>query len=49
MAIFPEDRAVPVMDCDIVQIRLSELQLYRPPAMGCLLADLSTVGSVATG
>ncbi len=34
MAIFPEDRAVPVMDCDIVQIRLSELQLYRPRQWG---------------
>jgi hypothetical protein len=34
MAIFPEGRAVPVMDCDIVQIRLSELQLYRPRQWG---------------
>jgi DDE family transposase len=34
MAIFPEDRAVPVMDCDIVQVRLSELQLYRPRQWG---------------
>ena len=39
MAIFPEGRAVPVMDCDIVQIRLSELQLYRPRQWGaCWLA-----------
>jgi hypothetical protein len=34
MAIFPEDRAVPVMDWDIVQLRLSELQLYRPRQWG---------------
>jgi hypothetical protein len=39
LAIFPEDRTLPVLDCDIVQIRLSELQLHRPRQWGaCWLA-----------
>jgi hypothetical protein len=33
------DRALPVLDCDIVRIRLSELQLHRPRQWGaCWLA-----------
>jgi Transposase DDE domain len=39
MAIFPEDRAAPGLDCDVVQIRLSRLQLHRPRQWGaCWLA-----------
>jgi hypothetical protein len=39
MAIFPEDRAVPALDCDVVQIRLSSLPLHRPRQWGaCGLA-----------
>src|SRR5947199_4342890 len=39
MAIFPEDRAAPSLDCDVVQIRLSRLQLHRPRQWGaCWLA-----------
>jgi hypothetical protein len=39
IAIFPEDRKAPAMDCDVVQIRLSELQLHRPRQWGaCWLA-----------
>jgi hypothetical protein len=39
VAIFPEDQAVPVLDCDIVRIKLSELQLHRPRQWGaCWLA-----------
>jgi Transposase DDE domain len=39
LAIFPEGRALPVLDCDIVRIRLSELQLHRPRQWGvCWLA-----------
>jgi hypothetical protein len=39
MAIFPEDRTVPALDCEIVRIKLSELQLYRPRQWGaCWLA-----------
>ena len=30
VAIFPEDRQAPELDCDIVQIRLSGLRLQRP-------------------
>jgi len=39
VALFPSDRATPVMDCDVVQIRLSELSLHRPRQWGgCWLA-----------
>ena len=39
MAIFPEDRVVPAVDCDVVQVRLSDLQLKRPRQWGaCWLA-----------
>jgi len=39
MAVFPEDRHAPSLSCDIVQIRLSELQLARPRQWGiCWLA-----------
>lgn len=39
LAIFPDDRVVPTLDCDIVQIRVNELQLRRPRQWGaCWLA-----------
>ncbi|MFQ5709658.1 MAG: IS1634 family transposase [bacterium] len=39
IAVFPEDRAAPELDCDVVQVRLSELQLRRPRQWGaCWLA-----------
>jgi len=39
MALFPSDRQAPAMDCDVVQIRLSELTLHRPRQWGgCWLA-----------
>jgi len=39
MAIFPSDRQPPPMDCDVVQIKLNELQLHRPRQWGaCWLA-----------
>ena len=39
MAIFPDDRRVAALDCEIVSIKLSELQLYRPRQWGaCWLA-----------
>ena len=34
MALFPSDRQAPAMDCDVVQIRLSELTLHRPRQWG---------------
>jgi hypothetical protein len=41
IAIFPEDRVAPPLDCDIVRIKLSELQLHRPRQWGaCWLACL---------
>src|SRR5437763_274234 len=39
VAIFPEDRIAPALGCEIVSIKLSELQLHRPRQWGaCWLA-----------
>ena len=39
VAIFPEDRQAPELDCDVVQVRLSGLRLQRPRQWGaCWLA-----------
>jgi len=41
IALFPEDRQAPVLDCDVVSIRLSEMRLRRPRQWGaCWLAML---------
>jgi hypothetical protein len=38
-ALFPEDRVAPPLDCEVVQIRLNQLQLRRPRQWGaCWLA-----------
>lgn len=34
IALFPENRPVPVLDCDVVQLRLSEMTLRRPRQWG---------------
>jgi hypothetical protein len=39
IALFPEDRPAPVLDCDVVSIRLSGMRLRRPRQWGaCWLA-----------
>ncbi|MEE8402468.1 MAG: IS1634 family transposase, partial [Candidatus Hydrothermarchaeaceae archaeon] len=39
MALFPEDRVAPPLECDVVQIKLSELELRHPRKFGaCWLA-----------
>src|ERR1700756_4337590 len=39
VALCPEDRAAPPLDCDVVQVRLSGLRLHRPRQWGgCWLA-----------
>src|SRR6202163_1339214 len=39
IALFPEDRAAPPLDCDVVHVRLSGLRLHRPRQWGgCWLA-----------
>ncbi len=41
IAIFPEDREAPALDCDVVQVKLSSLQLKRPRQWGgCWLGGL---------
>ena len=32
IALFPEDRAAPLLDCDVVSIRLNAMRLRPPPA-----------------
>lgn len=34
VALFPEDRSAPPLDCDVVQVRLSGLRLHRPRQWG---------------
>ena len=39
LAVFPDDRAVPRLDCEVVQVKLNALQLHRPRQWGaCWLA-----------
>lgn len=39
VALFPDDRQAPELECDVVQIKLSELQLHQPRQWGaCWLA-----------
>jgi hypothetical protein len=39
IALFPEDRAAPALECDVVHVRLKELRLLRPRQWGaCWLA-----------
>ena len=39
IALFPEDRAAPALDCDVVHVRLSGMRLRRPRQWGaCWLA-----------
>ena len=41
IALFPEDRVAPVLDCDVVSIRLSNMRLRRPRQWGaCWMATL---------
>ena len=39
MALFPSDREIPILDCEVVQIKLAGLELHRPRQWGaCWLA-----------
>jgi len=41
IALFPEDRLAPVLDCDVVSIRLNAMRLRRPRQWGaCWMATL---------
>jgi len=41
IAIFPEDRQAPLLECDVVHIRLNEIQVHNPRQWGaCWLACL---------
>jgi len=47
VAIFPDDRAAPQLDCEVVQIRLNELSLHRPRQWGACWLALELWGQVA--
>jgi hypothetical protein len=49
IALFPEDRVPPPLNCDVVHVRLSGLRLRRARQMGWLLAGVPSVGSALTG
>ena len=41
IALFPEDRLAPALDCDVVSVRLSAMRLRRPRQWGaCWMATL---------
>jgi hypothetical protein len=45
LSLFPEDRGEGLVpDGSIVELKLSQVRLRRPAAMGCLLADAGTFG-----
>jgi hypothetical protein len=48
VALFPED-ALPIGDATVVGVRLSELQLKRPAAVGGVLASLRALAAVGSG
>ena len=43
MAIIPEDRIAPPMQCEVAQVRLKEIRLERPAAMGCVLVVIALI------
>ena len=49
IALFPEDRAAPPLDCDVVHVRLERTAAAPAAAMGWLLAGVPSVGSASTG
>ena len=49
VAIFPEDRQAPALDCDVVQVKLGELKLRRARQWARLLVGLCALGSIGTG
>jgi hypothetical protein len=48
IALFPEDRLGPALNCDVVHVPLSGLRLYRPRKWGLLLG-LPCAGSTEAG
>ena len=42
IALFPEDRLAPVLDCDVVSIRLNAMRLRRPSSHGLVRKAFSS-------
>ena len=46
VALFPEDREAPELDCEVVQVRLAELTLHAPRQWGACWDGADAVGGV---
>ena len=49
VALFPEDREAPELDCEVVQVRLAELTLHAPRQWGACWLALDAVGPPRAG
>ena len=49
VALFPEDREAPELDCEVVQVRLAELTVHDPRQWGGMLAGADALGPSGAG
>ena len=49
VALFPEDREAPELECEVVQVRLAELTLHAPAPVGGMLVGADAVGASGAG
>ena len=49
MALFPEDREAPALDCEVVKIDVSAVSLHEPRQWGGVLAGAELVGPPGSG
>ena len=49
VALFPEDREAPELECEVVQVRLAQLTLHAPAPVGGMLVGADAVGASGAG
>ena len=49
VALFPEDREAPELECEVVQVRLAELTLHAPRQWGACWLGADAVGASGAG
>jgi hypothetical protein len=49
IALFPEDRQAPALNCDVVHVRLGGLRLHRPRQWGACWLACHVCGSATAG
>ena len=49
VALFPEDREAPELECEVVQVRLAELTLHAPRQWGACWLALTLLGASGAG